>query len=616
MGLSVGKYNEAGGLCVETVDDLPTAQRRGMLAESTGDLGVFFLLLLEIVVIWLLPLGYSHACGHMEFVKVDNLRVFESVWHFFRPCFFQTAPQKGIIATGNSNSVIVPEVAGSKPQPASQMFAPVWKCSPEGRESETVVSDLDGTLLRSSSSFPYFMLLAFEAGSPIRALLLLLVSPFVWLLYHFVSEAAGIQVLIFMAVAGLKAADVTTVGRAVLPKFYLEDLHPLSYRVFINCGKRYIVTANPRIMVEPFLKEYLNVDYVFGTELQVIKGYCTGFVAEPGVLVGVKKLKAVKEFFGEKIPDVGLGDRPTDYPFMALCKEAYVVPTDKKIAAVPRDQYLKPLVFHDGRLAIRPTPMAALGIFLWLPIGFVLALMRLSAGICLPYDLALPMGAFLGVRIRVKGVPPLQSGKNGVLYVCSHRTLLDPVFLTTALRKPVTAVTYSISRMSEILAPIKTVRLTRNRNKDGQMMRSLLNEGDLVVCPEGTTCREPYLLRFSSLFAELADDIVPVTMNVTVNMFYGTTARGFKCLDPIFFLMNPYPQYDVSFLEKLPKEMTCSGGKSSFEVANYIQKTLADSLGFECTNFTRRDKYMMLAGNEGIVPESKNLQRKYVIMKK
>ncbi|GLJ53947.1 hypothetical protein SUGI_1152970 [Cryptomeria japonica] len=484
------------------------------------------------------------------------------------------------------------------------MFHPVSKCRLQGRENQSVVSDLDGTLVKSTSSFPYFMLMAFEAGSPLRALLLLLVSPVTWIFYRFISEAAGLHLLIFVSLVGLKAADVSMVGRAVLPKFYLEDLHPLAYKVFVSCGKRYVVTANPRMMVEPFLKEYLKVDGVLGTELQVIKGFCTGLVAPPGVLLGWRKHHAVKALFGDDKPDVALGNRPSDFPFMFLCKEAYVVPVDKKVGTVGREEYLKPLVFHDGRLAIRPTPLVALGIFLWFPVGVLLALARLCAGICLPYGMALPMVTLLGVRIRVKGVPPLHTGNTGILYVCSHRTLLDPIFLTTALGKPVAAVTYSISRMSEILSPIKTVRLTRNRARDGQMMSRLLKEGDLVVCPEGTTCREPYLLRFSSLFAELTDFIVPVTMDAQVTLFHGTTARGWKCLDPLFFLMNPSPCYHIAFLDKLPKEMSCSAGKSSFEVANHIQKTLADALGFQCTNFTRKDKYTMLAGNQGLVPDN------------
>lgn len=271
---------------------------------------------------------------------------------------------------------------------------------------------------------------------------------------------------------------------------------------------------------------------------------------------------------------------------------------------LPREEYPKPLVFHDGRLAFLPTPLATLAMFMWLPIGILLAIFRILIGICLPYKIAVVLGKLSGIRLRVKGIdPPRSQNDKGVLYVCTHRTLLDPVFLSTSLGKPLTAVTYSLSKMSEILAPIKTVRLTRSRSKDGEAMQRLLSEGDLVVCPEGTTCREPYLLRFSSLFAELADEIVPVAMNTNVSMFYGTTASGLKCLDPIFFLMNPRPCYTVEILGKLPKELTCAGGKSSHEVANYIQRQLGAALGFECTNLTRKDKYLMLAGNEGVVED-------------
>lgn len=269
---------------------------------------------------------------------------------------------------------------------------------------------------------------------------------------------------------------------------------------------------------------------------------------------------------------------------------------------MPRNRYPKPLVFHDGRLAFLPTPAATLSMFVWLPIGILLAIFRLFIGICLPYSLAILLGVGSGIKLEVSGhAPPRSETGKGVLYVCTHRTLLDPVFLSTSLREPLTAVTYSLSKMSEIMAPIKTVRLTRDRKRDGETMQRLLREGDLVVCPEGTTCREPYLLRFSSLFAELADEIVPVAVKTEVSMFYGTTASGLKCLDPIFFLMNPRPGYSVRILEKVPREMSCAGGKTSYEVANYIQRELAEALGFECTNFTRRDKYLMLAGNDGVV---------------
>ncbi|CAI0386644.1 unnamed protein product [Linum tenue] len=182
---------------------------------------------------------------------------------------------------------------------------------------------MDGTLLIGRSSFPYFALVAFEAGGVLRLLLLLLASPLAAILYHLVSERAGIQVLIFSTFAGMRVADIESVARAVLPKFYTADLHPESWRVFSACGRRVVLTANPRVMVEPTLRGFLGADLVLGTEIAAFRGRATGFVkgGAAGVLVGESKAHALRGALGEDCqPEIGLGDRRTDEPFMALCK--------------------------------------------------------------------------------------------------------------------------------------------------------------------------------------------------------------------------------------------------------------------------------------------------------
>ncbi|KAE8803344.1 glycerol-3-phosphate 2-O-acyltransferase 6-like [Hordeum vulgare] len=112
------------------------------------------------------------------------------------------------------------------------------------------------------------------------------------------------------------------------------------------------------------------------------------------------------------------------------------------------EQLRRQVIFHDGRLALRPTPLAALLTVLWCPAGLVLACFRIAAGALLPMPLVYYAFWALGVRVVVKGSPPpraeSKAGRTGVLFACSHRTLLDPIFLSAALGRPVAAVTLLI----------------------------------------------------------------------------------------------------------------------------------------------------------------------------
>ncbi|KAM5558394.1 putative glycerol-3-phosphate acyltransferase 2 [Rosa sericea] len=482
---------------------------------------------------------------------------------------------------------------------------------PDLKNQSLIIFNMEEALLKSSSLFPYFMLVAFEAGSLLRALVLFLLYPLMFL----VSEEVGLKIMVMVCFFGIKKESFR-IGRAVLPKFFLEDVGFESFEMLQRAGNKKVGVSNlPRVLIETFLKDYMEIDVVVGRELKVFGGYFLGLMEEKkNINLNILDEHGGHDKMGSSdIIGITSFNQRLDDPIFSYCKDVYRVRSSDKRTwkNLPREKYPKKLIFHDGRLALKPTPLETVAIIMWAPVGFVLAVVRILLGISLPYEVSSPLLAFTGLRLTVRTPqteslvqkdPRLPNDKpKGVLYVCNHRTLLDPMYLCFALGKNLRAVTYSLSKMSEILAPIKTVRLTRNRQQDQDMMERLLSQGDLVVCPEGTTCREPYLLRFSPLFSEISDEIVPVAVDSHVSMFHGTTAGGLKSLDPVFFLLNPSPIYTVQLLEKVSSEVSsCRHGSTSrFDVANYVQRELGKVLGFECTKLTRRDKYLILAGSEG-----------------
>ncbi|KAE9605891.1 hypothetical protein Lal_00025268 [Lupinus albus] len=470
---------------------------------------------------------------------------------------------------------------------------------------KTLVFDFEGTLLRSNSLFPYFMLVAFEAGGLLRSLILFLSYPLVWLVGE---EQLGLEIMVFLCFFGIRKSTFR-IGSAVLPKFFLEDIGWEGFEAVMCCERKVASSKLPRVMVEGFLKDYLGVDAVVARDLKTFNGYFLGLFEENKVNKTTLSYEGkAKDGNRNTIGIRGSHIEHIDKELFSHFKDVYLMLSSEERRnwhVLPREKYPKPLIFHDGRLAFRPTLASSLAFFMWLPFALFLAIFRFIVGTSLPFNVSAPILAFSGTKTTLSKPSNVslihnKEDQKGMLYVCNHRTLLDPLYIAYVLNKPLSAVTYSLSRFNELVSPIKTIRLTRDREKDREAMGKLLKLGSLVVCPEGTTCREPYLLRYSPLFAELTDDIVPVAVDVKVNMFYGTTATGYKCFDPFFHFLNPNPTYIIKFLERLPQSETClGGGKSRIEVANFVQNKIGNALGFACTSLTRKDKYLVLADNEG-----------------
>jgi glycerol-3-phosphate acyltransferase len=187
---------------------------------------------------------------------------------------------------------------------------------------DAVVSELEGTLLKDRDPFSYFMLVAFEASGLLRFALLLIFWPVIWLLEILGMGEYGLKLVVFVATAGVNESEIESVARAVLPKFYMDDIDMEAWKVFSSYDKRVVVTKMPRIMVERFVKEHLRADEVIGSELVISRfGFATGFVKGNNIDSYISS-RVAKLFIDEK---AGLGLGTITSSFLSLCKvSAYI----------------------------------------------------------------------------------------------------------------------------------------------------------------------------------------------------------------------------------------------------------------------------------------------------
>lgn len=183
--------------------------------------------------------------------------------------------------------------------------------------NQVLVFNLEAALLKSSSKFAYFMLVAFEAGGLLRAFILFLCYPLLWLAAH---EELKLKVMVFLCFFGIRKKSFR-IGTTVLPKFLLEDVGFEGFDVVMRFRKKVGVSDMPRVMVETFLKDYIGVEAVFGRELKEVCGYFLGLMEGKNTDIGRKIFNQTKENSSACGQASGMSYyNKFDHPLFSLCK--------------------------------------------------------------------------------------------------------------------------------------------------------------------------------------------------------------------------------------------------------------------------------------------------------
>jgi glycerol-3-phosphate acyltransferase len=159
--------------------------------------------------------------------------------------------------------------------------------------NKTLVIDMDEWLLKSNSTFPYFMLVALEGGGFLRGFVLLFLYPFL----QFFSEEVMLRVMVMVCFIGMKV-DGFRLDRAILPKYFLENVALEGFEVLKKCLKeaKGVVCVSrrmPRVMVDGFLRDYMGVKEVVAREIGMKYGFFSGALMDWDDKKLVRKLEAI-----------------------------------------------------------------------------------------------------------------------------------------------------------------------------------------------------------------------------------------------------------------------------------------------------------------------------------
>ncbi|KAG0448441.1 hypothetical protein HPP92_027830 [Vanilla planifolia] len=143
-------------------------------------------------------------------------------------------------------------------------FPTISSCSSDNRETHTVVTDLDGGLLLEESSFPTLLSLPSrpEASSASSSSFSSPLSPSFSATFFPSPPASASSSLPPLPASNSRAS---TRWRSRCFKVLRLEVRADAWRVFSACGRRGVVTASPRVMVEPFARDYLGADVVVGS---------------------------------------------------------------------------------------------------------------------------------------------------------------------------------------------------------------------------------------------------------------------------------------------------------------------------------------------------------------